>query len=144
MATLMSHRSLCVAAMRRLVLLASLLLMPLVAQAVEPRTFDTPEAAVDALIAALKANDEAALVALVGDKHKSLVATGDADYDRAKRAEAAALLQTFHALDDSVADRRVLLIGPQAWPWPIPLVRQGNAWRLAPEQGAEEILNRRI
>ena len=50
-------------------LLASLL-QPLAAQAAEQRTFAAPEAAVEALIAALKANDEAALVALVGDKHK--------------------------------------------------------------------------
>jgi len=147
----MSHRAICVAALRRLALLAALLLLPLPllallpqAQAQAQRTFGTPEAAVEALIAALKANDEAALVALVGEKHKRLVVTGDAAYDSAKRSEAAALLATFHALDDSVADRRVLLIGPQAWPWPIPLLRQGGAWRFATEQGAEEILNRRI
>src|SRR6188768_2979540 len=133
----MFHRALRTAAALAAALLMSLL--PLVAHAAEQRTFGTPEAAVDALIAALKANDEAALVALVGDKHKNLVVTGDAAYDSAKRSEAAALLGTFRALDDRGADRRVLLIGPQAWPFPIPLVRQGNAWRFATEQGAEEI-----
>jgi len=138
----MFHRALRTAAALGAALLMSLL--PLVAHAAEQRTFGTPEAAVDALIAALKANDEAALVALVGDKHKNLVVTGDAAYDSAKRSEAAALLGTFRALDDRGADRRVLLIGPQAWPFPIPLVRQGNAWRFATEQGAEEIFNRRI
>jgi hypothetical protein len=137
------HRALRTAGTLGVALLVSLLL-PLAAQAAEQRTFSTPEAAVEALIAALKANDEAALVALVGDKHKSLVVTGDAAYDSAKRSEAAVLLGTFHALDDKVADRRVLLIGPQAWPWPIPLVRQGAAWRFATEQGADEIINRRI
>jgi hypothetical protein len=124
--------------------LLAALLLPLAAQAAEQRTFSAPEGAVDALIAALKANDEAALVALFGDKHRGLVVTGDAAYDSAKRTEAAALLETFHALDDSVADRRVLLIGPQAWPFPIPLVREGNVWRFATEQGAREIFNRRI
>ncbi len=54
------------------------------------------------------------------------------------------MLQTFHALDDSSPDRRLILIGPQAWPMPIPLVRDGNAWRFATEQGVEEIQNRRI
>ena len=38
----------------------------------------------------------------------------------------------------------MLLIGDQAWPFPIPLVREGGAWRFATEQGVEEILNRRI
>jgi hypothetical protein len=136
-------RALRAAAAMGIALLAALLL-PLAAQAAEQQTFSAPEGAVEALIAALKANDEVALVALVGDKHKSLVVTGDAAYDSAKRAEAAALLGTFHALDDSVADRRVLLIGPQAWPFPIPLVREGKVWRFATEQGAQEIFNRRI
>ena len=124
--------------------LLAAVLLPFTAGAAEQRTFSTPGAAVEALIVALKTNDEAAVVALVGDKHKRLVVTGDAAYDTAKRAEAAALLETFHALDDSVADRQVLLIGPQAWPWPIPLVRQGKVWRFASEQGAREIFNRRI
>src|SRR5205085_5165414 len=61
------------------------LLLPLQAQAADQRTFSAPEAAVDALIAALKAHDEAALVALLGDKHKSLVVSGDAAYDSARR-----------------------------------------------------------
>jgi hypothetical protein len=47
------------------------LAFPLASFAAEQRTFDTPEAAVDALTAALKANDEAGLVALIGEEHKS-------------------------------------------------------------------------
>jgi len=141
--TFKTHRASWAAAARRLALLAALLL-PLAAHAAEQRTFSSPEAAVEALIAALKANDEAALVALVGEKHRGLVVTGDTAYDSTKRSEAAALLATFHALDDRVVDRQILLIGPQAWPWPIPLVHQGNAWRFATEQGADEIVNRRI
>src|SRR5438270_9959577 len=73
-------------------LLASLVLAPLLAQAAEQRTFATPDAALAALTAALKDNDDAALVALVGDKYKNLVVTGDHAYDTAKRAEATALL----------------------------------------------------
>jgi hypothetical protein len=38
----------------------------------------------------------------------------------------------------------VLLIGAQAWPLPIPLVRADGAWRFASEEGADELLNRRI
>jgi len=132
---------------RRLALLASLLIslvLPLPSLAADQRTFATPEAAVEALTSALKTNDEGALIAIVGDKHKNLVVTGDVAYDSARRAEIAALLGTFHGLDDSAPDRRLLLIGAQAWPWPIPLVREGNAWRFATEQGVEEIQNRRI
>ena len=124
--------------------LALLLALPFAAIAADQKTFATPEAAVDALAAALKANDEAELLAIFGDKHKNLVDTGDRAYDSALRAEAAARMAVFRALDERGNDRRVLLIGAQAWPLPIPLVRVGSAWRFATEEGVEEILNRRI
>jgi hypothetical protein len=38
----------------------------------------------------------------------------------------------------------VLLIGDKAWPLPIPIVRTGDRWRFATEEGREEIVNRRI
>ena len=53
-------------------------------------------------------------------------------------------MQTLSVLRDSGPDRRVLLIGAEAWPMPIPIVRSGERWRFASEEGADEILNRRI
>ncbi|MEZ0306831.1 MAG: DUF2950 domain-containing protein [Ramlibacter sp.] len=121
-----------------------LLALPLAAVAQDARTFATPEAAADALLAALKANDEAALLALVGGAHKGVIGSGDAQADAATRAQLAQHLQAFRAFDTSKPDRRVLLIGTQAWPLPIPIVRKGDGWRFAAEQGAEELANRRI
>src|SRR6478609_6309159 len=88
----------------RLALIVSLLaslLLALPSLAADQQTFATPEAAVEALTAALKANDEAALIAMMGDKYRSLVVSGDVAYDAAQRAELAARLSTFKALDDS-------------------------------------------
>lgn len=124
--------------------LAVAMVHPMTARAAGQRTFATPEAAVDALDAALQSNDEAALVGLVGDRHRSLVSSGDPAVDAARRAEIAAALRTFRALAEPAGDRRVLLMGAQAWPLPIPLVRQGDVWRFATEEGVEEIVNRRI
>jgi hypothetical protein len=129
---------------RLALLLVLLLALPLASVAADQQTFSTPEAAVDALITALKANNDAALIAIFGEKYKSLVVTGDAAYDTARHAESAALLATYHSLDERGNDRRVLLMGPHAWPMPIPLVRQDGAWRFATEAGVEEIQNRRI
>ena len=147
-ATTMTPRPILHLASRRAALFASLvaalLIAPLLSHAAEPRTFATPSAALDAMVAALKANDEAALLALFGDKHKHLVVSGDAAYDKARRAEAIAWLNSFHALEESSPDRVQLLIGTQAWPFPIPLIREGGSWRFATERGAEEIQNRRI
>jgi hypothetical protein len=127
-----------------LLTLPLLLALPLASAAAEQQTYATPQAAVDALAAALKANDSAALVAIFGDKHRNLVDTGDRANDAVVRAEAAAALAAFYVLDERGNDRRVLLMGVQAWPFPIPLVRAGSAWRFATEEGVEEILNRRI
>ncbi|MBK8119823.1 MAG: DUF2950 domain-containing protein [Sulfuritalea sp.] len=118
--------------------------MPVAATAAEQRTFATPEAAVDALHAALKANDEAALSAIFGDRHKEMVASGDAAQNAADRAKAAEALTAFRVLDSRGEDRRVLLMGINAWPLPIPLVRNGSVWRFATEEGVEEMINRRI
>jgi len=129
--------------LRKLALLL-LLGLPLASMAADQQTFATPEAAVDALVAALKANDDSALIALFGEKNKDLVVTRDRAYDTAMRAEAAVRLEVFHTLVESGADRRVLLMGAEAWPTPIPLVREGGVWRFETEVGIDEILNRRI
>lgn len=124
--------------------LISLLALPLSSFAAEQKTFPTPEAAVDALQAALKANDQAALVAIFGDKHKDAIGTDDPAQDAVVRGKAAAALETYRLLEARGDNRRVLLMGERAWPLPIPLVKTASAWRFATEEGVEELLNRRI
>jgi hypothetical protein len=128
----------------RSLMLLLLLVSPVASASADQQTFATPEAAVDALTAALKANDEGALLSIFGEKHKKLVITGDRAYDTVARSEAAANIATFSTLNDRGPDRRVLLIGAQAWPLPIPLVRQAGVWRFSTEEGVDELLNRRI
>jgi hypothetical protein len=130
-------------AIRRLLLML-LLVLPLAATAAEQKSFATPDEAVDALFAALKADDDAALLAIFGDKHKSLVVTPDRAANSATRAEAVVAIQTYRLLEEQGKDRRVLLIGDQAWPFPIPLLKTGERWRFATEEGENELFNRRI
>ena len=121
-----------------------LLAFPLATFAAEQKTFATPEAAVDALMAALKADDDAAIVALFGDEYKDLVISPDRAANSATRAKIVAAMQTMRVLDERGADKRVVLIGDQAWPMPIPLVKDKGAWRFATAEGADELVNRRI
>ena len=125
-------------------LLVLLLLLPLTASAADQKTFATPDEAVDALFAALKADDDAALVTIFGDKHKDLVVTSDRAANSATRANAVAAMQIYRLLEEQGKDRQVLLIGDQAWPFPIPLLKTGERWRFATEEGENEIFNRRI
>jgi hypothetical protein len=128
---------------RRLALIAFFAL-PAIATGAEQKTFGTPEEAVDAMVAALKADDDAALLAIFGDKHRTLIVSPDRAAASANRAKAVAAMQTYRLLEEQGKDRRVLLIGDQAWPLPIPLVRTGERWRFATEEGEDELLNRRI
>jgi hypothetical protein len=121
-----------------------LLAIPLSTFAAEQKTFATPEAAVDALMAALKADDDAAILAIFGDSNKDLIISPDRAANSATRAKIAGAMQTLRVLDDRGPEKRVVLIGDQAWPLPIPLVRDKGAWRFATEQGADELINRRI
>ena len=97
--------------------LALLLAFPLVAMAAEQKTFATPEQAVDALMAALKADDEAELLEIFGEQHKSLIVTSDRAANSATRAELLAHMQDFRDLEEAGSDRRVLLIGNQGPKW---------------------------
>lgn len=121
-----------------------LIALPIAGSAAEQKTFASPDEAVDALLAGLKADDDAALIAIFGDKHKDLVVTPDKAANSANRAKAAAAIQTYRLLEDAGNDRRILLIGDQAWPLPIPLVKAGDRWRFATELGEDEMINRRI
>ncbi len=129
--------------LRRLAL-ALMVAVPLAAAAAPQETFATPEAAVDALMSALKADSDSAMVAIFGEDHKDLVVNSDRAVSSVTRAKILASMQTLRVLDAPGPDRRVLVIGDQAWPLPIPIVRTGDRWRFATEEGEDEIVNRRV
>jgi len=129
--------------LRRLAL-ALMLAVPLAAAAAPQETFATPEAAVEALMAALKADTDSAMLAIFGEEHKDLIVSSDRAATSATRAKILAAMQTLRVLQEPGPDRRVLVIGDQAWPVPIPLVRAGDRWRFATEEGEDELINRRI
>ena len=129
--------------LRRLALVVALALAtPLAALAAAQQTFATPEAAADALMAALKADSDEAMVAIFGEEHRNLVTQSDRAASSATRAKILAAMQTWRVFREPTPERRVLVIGDKAWPVPIPLVREGERWRFASEEGEDELINR--
>ena len=123
----------------------AMLVIPLRAAAADPQqTFATPAEAISALQQALKSNDDAALISIFGNAHKELVVTPDEAENRELRANALAEFNAYHMLEETSPNRRILRIGDEAWPMPIPLVREHGAWRFATEEGEQEVLDRRI
>jgi Protein of unknown function (DUF2950) len=110
---------------------------------VQPKRFASPDEAVQAFVAALRAADTKVLVAVLGSEGRTLVSSGDPVADRQSREF---FLQAYDASSKLVpdGDRAVLQVGADDWPFPIPLVRQGERWRFDVRQGREEIVARRI
>lgn len=127
------------------IVLALAVATPINAIAATPQeTFATPEAAADALMAALKADNDAPLMALFGEEHKVKLFDPDPAAAKANRARIVESMQTLRVLKEPAADRRILVIGANAWPVPFPIVKTGDRWRFATEEGVEELINRRI
>jgi len=117
-----------------------------VAQERTQHTFDSPEAAVQALIAATSKNDSAELAAVLGSKGQGLLTSGDAGQDQAERREFAQLASARHKIEPSSmkAGTMILVVGDQEWPFPVPLIREDQRWRFDAGMGSLEVRARRV
>jgi hypothetical protein len=114
------------------------------AAALRQKSFASPEDAVKALVDALKSNDTKALSALFGPGSKDLVFSGDPVADKTRRERFVVYFNEKNRLEEVSADKVVLYVGDEDWPFPIPVVKRGNVWQFDPTEGREEILARRI
>jgi hypothetical protein len=105
--------------------------------------FATPEAAVQALVAAARSYDEPQLLSIFGPAGKELFFSGDPVVDRQRLDK---FVQAYD-LKNAIAaegDQRVLIVGQKDWPFPIPVVKQATQWLFDTAAGKEELLNRWI
>lgn len=96
-----------------------------------------------ALVDAIKADDRKMLRDILGPEGSTLVDSGDAVADRSARQRFAAEYDRTHRIEGGDG-KVVLYVGPDDYPFPIPLVPEGPVWRFDTRAGKEEILNRRI
>ena len=115
-----------------------------VIEAVSQPTFETPEAAVRALIEAARLETAESLLALFGDEGASLVDTSDPIAARRNRDVFVAAVGEGWQLADEDDGRKALLVGRERWPFPVPIVRHGTGWRFDAAAGKEEVLARRV
>ena len=104
------------------------------AMAAEQKRFESVSAAVDALVAALRADDQKALVEILGDSGRSLVSSGDRVSDRTAMSRFVAEYDQRHQLQAG-GGKVVLHVGSDDFPLPIPLVPDGPSWRWDTEDG---------
>src|SRR5689334_20404924 len=89
-------------------------------------TFSSPPEGLTAVIQACKADDTNALIQIFGADGKDIILSGDPSDDKDGRAKfvKAAEKKSKVIPDPKNADRVILSIGEQDWPFPIPMVRQ--------------------
>jgi hypothetical protein len=107
------------------------------------KLFSSPEAALKALIEAVKAEDKTVLDQIFGPSGKDL-RSGDAVQDAAEYKEFAKHLAEKTDLVKENDSKVILHVGNENWPYPIPIVKFNDQWFFDTEAGKEEILNRRI
>ena len=108
------------------------------------QTYKTPDAAVDALVAAAKSDDEKAALVVFGKDGEDIVSSGDTVSDEAVRKRFVASYDAKHQIAMQGDAKAILMIGDNDYPFPVPLVRKGGLWSFDTEAGRREVLYRRI
>jgi len=108
------------------------------------KSYTSPEAAIAALVDAVKSNNKVKLSVILGSHGSKLISSGDAVADAHGRATFVKAFNEANKLVFEGDTKAVLAIGKDGWPFPIPLVKSDNSWKFDTGQGEQEILNRRI
>jgi Protein of unknown function (DUF2950) len=128
----------------RLLLLATASLAITGADAREQRTFKTPDDAAAALVQAVRINDDRGILSVLGPEGSQIASSGDPAEDKSIRGRFVSAYDAKHQLTMEGDNKAVLIIGSDDFPFPIPLVRTGGAWKFDTAAGRQEVLSRRI
>ncbi|MBZ5590485.1 MAG: DUF2950 domain-containing protein, partial [Acidobacteriia bacterium] len=112
-------------------------------KAPKQKQFATPEAALQALLTAVKATDERELTAIYGPEREKLM-SGDPVADANALKRFGAHLEESATLEKVNDSKYIVLVGEDHWPSPIPIVKEGRKWHFDSTVGFEEISDRRI
>lgn len=112
--------------------------------AAAPRSFPTPDAAVNALATAVRAGDKAQLLSILGTDGRSLITSGDAVADKEAGRVFIEKFDRSHSLTTEGDARATLVVGEDRWPFPIPVVKKAAGWAFDTAAGKDEILARRV
>ncbi|HMD32561.1 MAG TPA: DUF2950 domain-containing protein [Candidatus Acidoferrales bacterium] len=116
---------------------------PVPAKPAQGTLFASPEEARDALVAAGTAKDRVALEAIFGPDYAKL-RSSDAVQQERHSERFAMHLKEAATLVKVAEGKYTVSIGERRFPFPIPIVKDGDKWRFDTDAGLDEILTRRI
>lgn len=127
-----------------LVLLAGIFPIRSIAQQAGQKTFPTAQAASQALVDAVKSNDESTMLQVLGPDGKAIISSGDQVEDAQNRSNFVMRYQEMHRLMKEPNGTTTLYVGSHNWPLPIPLVNKGGSWYFDSTMAKMEVLYRRV
>jgi hypothetical protein len=108
------------------------------------KSFKSPEEAVKALIDAVKRNDTKELMGIFGPRGRELIFSGDEVADKVGRERFVKACEAMNRVVPENENKVILHVGNRDWPFPIPIVKEGESWLFDTKTGKQEVLNRRI
>ena len=108
------------------------------------KTFSSPSEAVKNLMDAARSGDPAQLVPIIGPQAGALIASGDLGAAKQVLANFVKAYNEKHAISSEAQGFEFLQVGKGDWPFPFPIVRDGETWYFDIDRGNEEILDRRV
>ncbi len=118
--------------------------LPALSQEPGQKMFGSPQDASMSLYAAAKADDTQAVIAILGASSESVIHSGDPVQDKKNLADFLARYEQMNRIGKQTDGSRVLYLGADNWPFPIPLEQKGGEWYFNTAAGKKEILFRRI
>jgi hypothetical protein len=120
-----------------------LMALPSPGMGASEQRFSSPQAAADALKTAVEAGDTNSLHAIFGPEAHALVSVDLVEAAAEREAFMRRLKEKITLVPQSDS-RDAVQLGNDAWPFPIPLIKQDGQWFFDTAAGREEVLNRRI
>ena len=108
----------------------------------QQQTFPTADAAADAIVDALRKNDDKATAAMLGAGWRDFV-QGSPDEEDKQRADFLAAWDAAHKVVAD-GDKATIEVGTTGFVMPIPLVKEAGGWRFDVDAGHTEITAREI
>jgi hypothetical protein len=121
-----------------------LLMLPVSAQEVKQKAFESPEEAMKALADAVRAGDMKAMLAILGPEGEDIVSSGDPVADKNTGEVFVKVYQERVDVVKEKEDRASIIIGNDNWPFPIPIMKKTEGWVFDTKAGREEVINRRV
>jgi hypothetical protein len=106
--------------------------------------FESPAAAAQDFAEAVRKGDKASISAMLGPESAPLLNPGDTVQGGTERRSFVQAYDSLRVLVPAGPDAYILEVGAGRWPLPLPIVKDGEAWKFDTQTGVREMVLRRI